>query len=396
MALRTDGYDIAHAQCECPAGIGPHGSCKHIAALSYTLADFCRRGELPEFLTCTDQLQQWNRTRGRRVEPIPVDQLGARRRELFPSKRAAGSKVIFDPRPQSLREPDPIALEDLRCDLISLGMPCGLLSILVPSVQKVEHDHCYLSDKQGTREHCTGFPTDLSINIEEKTKDDILENLSLTAQQRIDLEKKTRSQASSAQWYEARRCRITGSKCGKVLLQTQKTVALLRFCIYPKPMLILPKPLAWGKKNEHKACLAYVNYMQLHGHPGLKTTRCGFVVHQEKCWLGASPDAWVTDPSANAVSGIVEFKCPYNKAELTPEEACKDLEFYCSMVSGNLHLKRNHSYFHQVQLQLYVASDLCDWCDFCIYTTHGVAVERIYPDSVWQQTECPKLDSYFF
>ena len=102
MALRTDGYDIAHAQCECPAGIGPHGSCKHIAALSYTLADFCRRGELPEFLTCTDQLQQWNRPRGRRVEPIPVDQLGARRRELFPSKRAAGSKAIFDPRPQSL------------------------------------------------------------------------------------------------------------------------------------------------------------------------------------------------------------------------------------------------------------------------------------------------------
>ena len=36
--------------------------------------------------------------------------------ELFPSKCAAGSKVIFDPRPQSLREADPNALEDLRCD----------------------------------------------------------------------------------------------------------------------------------------------------------------------------------------------------------------------------------------------------------------------------------------
>ena len=45
MALRTGGYDIAHAQCECPAGIGPHGSCKHIAALSYTLADFA----LPDY-----------------------------------------------------------------------------------------------------------------------------------------------------------------------------------------------------------------------------------------------------------------------------------------------------------------------------------------------------------
>ena len=51
--------------------------------------------------------------------------------------------MVFDPRPPSLREPDPQALEDLRCDLLNLGQPCGLLSAIIPSAGKVEHDHRY-------------------------------------------------------------------------------------------------------------------------------------------------------------------------------------------------------------------------------------------------------------
>ena len=35
------GYNY-HAECGCPAGKGPHGSCKHIALLAYALVDFCK------------------------------------------------------------------------------------------------------------------------------------------------------------------------------------------------------------------------------------------------------------------------------------------------------------------------------------------------------------------
>ena len=137
--------------------------------------------------------------------------------------------------------------------------------------------------------------------------------------------------------------------------------------------------------------------MQHYGHQSLKTESAGFIVHPEKVWLGASPDAWVIDPSTGASrNGMAEFKCPFTKAKVSPEEACKDIDFYCTMVNGNLHLNRDHSYYHQVQLQLYVAAHLSHWCDFCIYTTCGVAVERIFPDSGWQQTVLPQLDKYFF
>jgi hypothetical protein len=142
--------------------------------------------------------------------------------------------------------------------------------------------------------------------------------------------------------------------------------ALLHVCVYPKPMLSpLPKPISLGRNN---ACRAYVGYMQKHGHPGLEASSSGFVVHKL--------DAWVTGPSCCLVQGIAEFKCPYTKLDVTPKEACADASFCCVLVNGRI------SYCHQVQLQLYVASDLCHCV---IFATKGVAVEW---DSVWRQQNC--------
>ena len=86
MALNANSCDIFYAECGCPAGVAPQGSCKHIGAFSYALADFCSVRCLPEYMTCTDKLQEWNQPCGKRVEPIPVDQLGARRQELKPEQ----------------------------------------------------------------------------------------------------------------------------------------------------------------------------------------------------------------------------------------------------------------------------------------------------------------------
>ena len=87
VVLGQRNMAILQAECGCPAGRGPSGSCKHIEALCYTLADFCRLGTLPEFLTCTDTIQEWNRPRPQRIDPIPVHELGARRRQLLPPKK---------------------------------------------------------------------------------------------------------------------------------------------------------------------------------------------------------------------------------------------------------------------------------------------------------------------
>ena len=64
---------------------------------------------------------------------------------------------------------------------------------------------------------------------------------------------------------------------------------------------------------------------------GLKASKAGFVVDINRCWLGAFPDAWVFDPSVDNPQGIVD---PFSKQEETPEKACEDKNFYCSIADG--------------------------------------------------------------
>ena len=52
---------------------------------------------------------------------------------------------------------------------------------------------------------------------------------------------------------------------------------------------------------------------------------------------------------------------PYSKREITPEEACKDPNFYCELANLQVRLKHTHLYYHQVQLLLNVESDLYHW-----------------------------------
>ena len=99
----------------------------------------------------------------------------------------------------------------------------------------------------------------------------------------------------------------------------------------------LPKSIKWGNDNEPCARAAYTQYMRSNGHANLVTRPCGFIVHPSMGWLGASPDAVVTDPSVELQHGIAEFKCPYTKKDIPPDEACTDTNFYCTMIDNRLH-----------------------------------------------------------
>ena len=60
MSLESSSYTIDGAMCGCKAGQGPKASCKHVGALCYDFAEFCRVGKLPEFISSTQKLQEWN------------------------------------------------------------------------------------------------------------------------------------------------------------------------------------------------------------------------------------------------------------------------------------------------------------------------------------------------
>ena len=77
------GLNISSAQRGCPAGKEPTASCKHIGALCYAFANFCTCGKLPDFITCTQKLQEWNRPNGKKVQPIPVEDFIDRKHEIL-------------------------------------------------------------------------------------------------------------------------------------------------------------------------------------------------------------------------------------------------------------------------------------------------------------------------
>ena len=196
------------------------------------------------------------------------------------------------------------------------------------------------------------------------------------------------------EWYLARVRRITASKCEEILNQKQWTPAPLKNILYSKPMIHLPQSIQWGIANEDNVRHAYITHMQAEGHTNLQVEPCGFVSHPTMGWLGASPDGVVNDTSNNPSLGIVEFKCLFTQRDNIPQEACTDPTFYCLLNNeGKMVLNRNHLYYHQVQLQLYVSA--AHWCDFCIFTKKGVMVERILLDKAWINFRIPQLETYF-
>ena len=73
----------------------------------------------------------------------------------------------------------------------------------------------------------------------------------------------------------------------------------------------------------------------------------------------------------------------------------QDKNYCCKKIDGHPQLKRQHNYYHQVQLQLYVERDFYSWCDLCLYTLKHISVERIYSSEGWQEKHIPKLEEYF-
>jgi len=58
MSLDLKTFDVTAAVCGRPVAKGPSASCKHIGALCYALVEFCTSEKLPDFLTCTESLEQ--------------------------------------------------------------------------------------------------------------------------------------------------------------------------------------------------------------------------------------------------------------------------------------------------------------------------------------------------
>lgn len=85
---------------------------------------------------------------------------------------------------------------------------------------------------------------------------------------------------------------------------------------------------------------------------------CGFVIPPHIPWLGCSPDGIIINERK-----IIEVKCPMSGAD---HLLCEVLESAPYLTKNLKLLKRNHKYYSQVQLNMFVLK--CTSADFVIYS----------------------------
>ena len=66
---------IEEAQCECPAGMGPLGHCKHVAAILLAIVSFCTTGLYKSRVTCTEKLQTFHKAKKYTGSPMKASEL---------------------------------------------------------------------------------------------------------------------------------------------------------------------------------------------------------------------------------------------------------------------------------------------------------------------------------
>ena len=245
---------------------------------------------------------------------------------------------------------------------------------------------------------------DSSANIPRKEElmervSQFIKSLQLTAARIRAIERHTTQQRNSAQWFEARRYRLTASLFGEVLRRRPETAPdalVLRIIQQNQFTSVLTE---WGIKNEPVALKEYELYQKSHGHSDITICSAGFVIYESHPFLGASPDAYVCDTARQDQFGLVEIKCPYKYRDLFIEEACTNTDFCSQITVGadgtqSIQLKRNHLYYSQVQGQLAITGRT--WCDFVLYTKKGLSIENItFDEHFWNNKLLPALDGFY-
>lgn len=213
------------------------------------------------------------------------------------------------------------------------------------------------------------------------------------------VEKETRGQWSNPKWYEWRENRITASVAPRIANSkfangktSEVPQSYLKAVVNSGPRVQTPA-MSWGVRNEKAAVQAYEQLKsQAVGKP-VRVDDCGLFIHQEKKWIAASPDGIIKEAATGKTLGLLEVKCPYKHRNRTVREACKDKDF-CLEVDGDSYaLKKDHSYFTQVQCQL--AATGFQQADFVVHTTKETAVVPVEFDAkFWGQT-VPKLEKFY-
>lgn len=440
LCIVTGGVKFAYCGPSCAAG--KSGFCNHILALmmkvcKYSLYD-CKdvrdlKDEEDENPTraCTSALQNWHksRTEGIRSQPVMEVVVSNPANNAESSKKTGVTCILTEARKGESNQKR--KLEELMQSLEQHSSRLGIAQVVdtsgidtIPAVDTrfgqypvgslgsyqlafTESNFTFVSSFDGFdhADYCTAseFPSYPSFPLDDccgsfRTPDhlsdkekELLRNLTVNVIEANKIEEKTRDQADCEEWMGQRKFRFTASNFGKISRRQRSHTKFVEDLLAQKAFS--SSAVEHGKKYEPVALREYEKYMRKLGRP-VKVLKSGLFISPKIPILGCSPDAKVIDLSCTDSFGLGEVKCPSSKFHVTPLEACDDPNFCMENKNGKPSLKRGHVYYDQVQGLMGLSG--AKWCDFIVYTSKGMSVERIKFDQDHWDTLSGKLCEYYF
>lgn len=177
----------------------------------------------------------------------------------------------------------------------------------------------------------------------------------------------------SPEWRSQRVGKLTGSNIGAALgINPWKTPddlirQMVREYHGAESEFVGNTATAWGTAHESLALLDYEM------ETGNTVQECGFFVHPEFDWLGASPDGMIGN------LGLIEIKCPYGLRNV------KKPKFKS--------LADQPHYYAQVQMEMACTGLMS--CHFYQWSPSGSQFELVYFNPQWFDANLPKLEAFY-
>lgn len=386
LLVTEDGAVLA-AHCTCMAGLGE--ACSHIAAVLFYVEVVVRRRDGK---VCTDEENSWlppyvQHLEGKRCSQVSFASARAKKiqmdagMETHRSRRQQKAAIeettpeewsMFlsmchksDSRPALLSLEEPYAAEFAP---VALKFPKAVLTNLhkddVPETQDAMMDHCM----------------------------EVMKALVIEPEVARLVEAETKDQAKSTKWFTFRAGRITASNA-KAVCRTSipsPSMSLLNKICSPEHTQFWAPQTAWGKEHEETARQAYAA-ASASIHLNFQCATAGLHISVEKPFLAATPDGLVTCSCCG--EGVLEVKCPYNGRNGTVKELALSKSACVSLTGGKLRLRTDHSYYYQVQLQMFVTQR--KYCDFVLWTVREFVMLRVYYDSEFSSAMAQRCQLYF-
>ena len=123
-------------------------------------------------------------------------------------------------------------------------------------------------------------------------------------------------------------------------------------------------------------------------HTNFTINDSGLIINPSCPHLGATPDGKISCECCG--TGCLEIKCPYCKRnnDLSDPPTCLITDS-----SGQLSINKSHSYYYQVQCQMNVGG--FEYCDFIVWTTVDLHVERIECNSQFFNEKLTLANEFF-